>query len=57
MKPANASPIFEKMVQERLKRCAETSESARNIVETSKKLTEQSRELIAYVRMLHPKAR
>jgi len=34
------------MNQERLKKCAETAESARTAIETSKRLTEASRELV-----------
>jgi hypothetical protein len=45
-KPPKSSPTFEKMNQERLKKCAETAESARIAIETSKRLTEASRELV-----------
>jgi len=41
------------MVQERLKRCSKTAESARAIIETSKKLTEQSRELLEKIHHKH----
>jgi len=38
--------VAARVVQERLKRCAKTAASARKIIETSKKLTEQSRDLV-----------
>jgi len=45
-KPPKSSPTFEKINQERLKKCAETAKSARSTIETSKRLTEAARELI-----------
>jgi hypothetical protein len=40
------SPVFERMNRERLKRCEETAEAAKQTIATSKRLTQQARELI-----------
>lgn len=57
MKPAKASPTFEKMVQERLQRCAETAQLARATIEASKKVTIESRELIESIQKHRRKPR
>ncbi len=57
IKPAKASPTFEQMVQERLRRCADTAESARRSIDTSKKLTEESHELLVSLQKRRTKSR
>ena len=56
VKPAHASPVFEKIQLERLKRCEETTQSARKAVEKSKELTQEARELIERIHRLREEA-
>jgi ferritin-like metal-binding protein YciE len=50
LKPAQSSPTFEKMNIERIKQCVEATQTAKRIVNASKKLTAQSQELLESVR-------
>jgi hypothetical protein len=45
-KPPQASPTFEKMNLDRMKQCADTAESAKQVIETSKRLADHARELM-----------
>lgn len=49
-KPPKSSPIFERINLERLDHCKETTQSAQRTIETSKKITEESRELLETIR-------
>lgn len=49
-KPAQASPNFEKLNQELLRRCETSTESARRVVENSKKITAEANQLIRRIR-------
>lgn len=49
-KSRESSPVFEKLNRERLKHCSDTAASAREAIATSRKLTQESRELINYVK-------
>jgi len=42
--------MFEKLNLERLKKCCETSESAKRLIGDSKKLTQESQELVERLR-------
>ena len=44
------SPMFETLNLERLKKCGETTESAKRLIGDSKKLTRESQELIEKLR-------
>jgi len=44
------SPTFEKLNLERLKRCSKTTESAKRLIEESKKLGRESQELVEKLR-------
>jgi hypothetical protein len=55
-KPLKASPVFEKLNQERLTECRKTVQSARQAIEASKKLTEEAQELIRNLRSKRRKA-
>jgi hypothetical protein len=55
-KSSKFSPTF-KTHEERLKHCAETTQSSQRIIETSKKLTADSREIIENIHRHHPKLR
>lgn len=44
------SVMFEKLNLERLKKCGETTESAKRLIGDSKKLTQESQELIDKLR-------
>ena len=49
-KPPQWSRTLEKMNEELRKECAETAESSRRAIETSKKLAKQTHDLVARVR-------
>lgn len=51
-----ASPIFEKLNQQRLQECGKTVESVRRTIEASKRLTEQAHELIRSLQSKRKKA-
>jgi hypothetical protein len=55
-KPVKASPTFDKINLERLKQCAETTDSAKRAINTSKRLTEQSRQLLKTIHKDRSKA-
>jgi hypothetical protein len=55
-KPPKSSPTFEKLNLDRLKQCEETPESARRNIETSKRLAEESRELLENIHKQRQKA-
>ena len=44
------SPTFEKLNLERLKKCFETTESAKRLMDESKKLARESQELVERLR-------
>lgn len=46
LKPSGMSPTFEKLNLERLERCFQTTESAKRLILESKRLTQESHELI-----------
>lgn len=48
-KAQKASPLFEKMNLERLKHCAETAESSKRAINTSKKLMGEAQSLVEQV--------
>ena len=54
-KPTGASPTFEKLNLERMKKCMETSAAAKRAIDTSKRLTEESQNLIEELRHNRPK--
>jgi len=49
-KPSQMSPTFERSNLERLKKCSETTESAKRLIHESKKLTQESHELVERIR-------
>lgn len=55
-KPPKASPTFERINEELRKECAETTESAKRIIEASKRLTDESHHLIEQVQRHKRKA-
>jgi len=55
-KSSRSSPTFEKINQERLRKCAETAKSVEKAIEESKKLTAASRQLIDNIHKHRKKA-
>ena len=49
-KSSGMSPIFERLNLERLQRCFQTTESAKRLIDESKKLARESQELVEKLR-------
>jgi hypothetical protein len=50
LKPEKLSPLFERMNLDRLKNCAETAASAKQVIARSQKLTDRARDLVQYLK-------
>ena len=50
IKPQKTSPTFEKLNRELLRECAKTTESSKRVIEVSKKLAEETNNLLERLR-------